>query len=127
MVLLTIASLVAVLWVSGYVLPGCVSDACICATEKHLLLPSVSCNLCSTLPRCLLEKQWKYVLLAPGSTASVNSSSKFLCATAVGSHSVCRLNVGMFHSDVPCGSVLWVRYESWRYNPDRALLQFGSC
>lgn len=63
------------------------------------------------------------MLLLPGSTVSVNSSSKFLCATAVGSHSVCRLNMGMHYSDAPRASVLWGQRESWRYGPDQALLQ----
>lgn len=48
---------------------------------------------------------------------------KQVCATAVGSHSACRLNMGVHHADVPHVSVLRGQYEPWRSSPDQVLVQ----
>lgn len=60
LILVSIASQVAVLHCAFQVI-GCLSVLLlpVCVTLRNIYcFPALSCNLCSTLLRCLLEKQW---------------------------------------------------------------------
>lgn len=92
--------------------------AYICNTKKHFLLSFTQLQPVLHIAQMLAGKATELSVSTAWQALSVNSSSKFLCAIAAGRHNTPRLNMGMHHSDVPCVSVLWGQYESWRHSPD---------